>query len=49
MRNVKRPETINQEAIMSKRKKWIGWVLTVLAVAPFVVSAAVKFAGIPQV
>jgi DoxX-like family/Polyketide cyclase / dehydrase and lipid transport len=34
---------------MSKRKKWIGWVLTVLAVAPFVVSAAVKFAGIPQV
>ena len=34
---------------MSKKKKWIGWALTILAVAPFVVSAAVKFIGIPQV
>jgi len=31
------------------KKQRIGWVLTVLAVAPFVVSAAVKFIGIPQV
>ena len=34
---------------MSKKKQWIGWVLTVLAVGPFVVSAAVKLLGIPQV
>ena len=34
---------------MGKKKQWIGWLLTVLAVLPFVVSAAVKFIGIPQV
>ena len=34
---------------MSKKRQRTGWVLTALAVAPFVVSAATKFAGIPQV
>jgi DoxX-like family/Polyketide cyclase / dehydrase and lipid transport len=34
---------------MGKKKQWTGWVLTILAVAPFVASAAAKFAGIPQV
>jgi hypothetical protein len=34
---------------MSKKKQWVGRILTGLAVAPFVLSAAMKFVGVPQV